>query len=147
MLVPAKRSNNLFDDFMMTPFDAFFDIPTGSGSKTAPGLMRTDIKESDSAFDLEIDLPGVKKEDVSVEIENGYLEVTAESKHESEEKDDSRSYVRKERFSGKFSRRFYMGDDIDEDAITAKFEDGTLKVNIPKRSEPEPESKKSIAIV
>ncbi len=145
MMLPAKR-NNWLNDFMITPFDAFFDIPTGTTGKTAPGLMRTDIKETDDAFKLAIDLPGVKKEDLSVEIQDGYLEVSAESKSESEDAAADGSYLRKERFAGKFSRKFYVGEDIDDDAITASLEDGTLKVNVPKRSEPEPETKKTIVI-
>ncbi|MCC6109158.1 MAG: Hsp20/alpha crystallin family protein [Denitrobacterium sp.] len=143
MLVPAKR--NFFDDFMMSPFDAFFDAPQAQGKPTA-GLMKTDIKETDKDFQLTIDLPGVKKEDVTVQIADGYLDIEAESKHETEDKDENGAFLRKERFEGKCSRKFYVGDEIDEDAITAKFENGTLKVTVPKKTQPEIESKKTIAI-
>lgn len=143
MLVPAKR--NFFDDFMMSPFDAFFDTPQAQGKPTA-GLMKTDIKETDKDFQLTIDLPGVKKDDVTVQIADGYLDIEAESKHESEDKDENGAFLRKERFEGKCSRKFYVGDEIDEDAITAKFENGTLKVTVPKKTQPEIESKKTIAI-
>ena len=143
MLVPAKR--NFFDDFMMSPFDALFDAPQAQGKPTA-GLMKTDIKETDKDFQLTIDLPGVKKEDVTVQIADGYLDIEAESKHETEDKDENGAFLRKERFEGKCSRKFYVGDEIDEDAITAKFENGTLKVTVPKKTQPEIESKKTIAI-
>ena len=146
MLVPAKRNGNFFDDLMMAPFDAFFDIPAGSGSKAAPGVMRTDIKETEDAFQLVIDLPGVKKEDVTVEIENGYLEVVAETNAEEEHASEDGSYLRKERFSGKYSRKFFVGEDIVDDDITAKYENGTLQINVPKQIEPEPEAKKTISI-
>ncbi|MDD6730695.1 MAG: Hsp20/alpha crystallin family protein [Eggerthellaceae bacterium] len=143
MLVPAKR--NFFDDFMMSPFDAFFDAPQAQGKSTA-GLMKTDIKETDKDFQLTIDLPGVKKDDVTVQIADGYLDIEAESKHETEDKDENGAFLRKERFEGKCSRKFYVGDEIDEDAITAKFENGTLKVTVPKKTQPEIEAKKTIAI-
>lgn len=146
MMVPAKRSGNFFNDLMMTPFDALFDIPTTTASKGPAGLMRTDIKETSTAFDLTVEMPGVKKEDVTVEIADGYLEISAETKTETEDKAENGSYLRKERFIGKASRKFYVGDQIDEDAITAKYEDGVLKVTVPKRTEPEPEAKKTIAI-
>ena len=142
MLVPSRR--NFFNDFMMSPFDAFLDAPTSS-SKPSP-LMKTDIKETDTSFELAIDLPGIDKDKVSAHIENGYLEVAAESSRESEEKSDDGSYLRKERFEGKCSRKFYVGEDIIEDDITAKFDNGVLNISVPKRTEPLPEAKKTIAI-
>ena len=108
--------------------------------------MKTDIKETDKDFQLTIDLPGVKKDDVTVQIADGYLDIEAESKHETEDKDENGAFLRKERFEGKCSRKFYVGDEIDEDAITAKFENGTLKVTVPKKAQPEIEAKKTIAI-
>ena len=142
MLVPARR--NFFDDFMMSPFDAFFDTP--SASSKAPTLMKTDIKETDSAFELTIDLPGVAKENVTAHIQDGYLEIAAETKTETEDKAEDGSYLRKERFEGKCSRKFYVGDEILEDDISAKFENGILQITVPKRTEPLPEAKKTIAI-
>lgn len=142
MLVPSRR--NFFDDFMMSPFDAFFDAPA-TASKT-PTLMKTDIKETDSAFELVVDIPGVAKEDVTAQISDGYLEIVAETKSETEDKAADGSYLRKERFSGKCSRKFYVGEDIVEDDIAAKFENGTLSITVPKRTDPLPEAKKTIAI-
>lgn len=143
MLVPAKR--NFFDDFMMSPFDAFFDTPQVTGKPVA-GLMKTDIKETDKDFQLTIDMPGVKKEDVTVQVSDGYLEIEAETKRENEDKGENGSYLRQERFEGKCSRKFYVGDEINEDAISAKFENGTLKITVPKQTQPEVEAKKTIAI-
>lgn len=143
MLVPAKR--NFFDDFMMSPFDTFFD-GTQSTGKAIPGLMKTDVKETDKDFQLTIDLPGAKKEDVSVELREGYLDVSAETKREVEDKDENGTYLRKERFEGKCSRSFYVGDEIAEDDIKARFDGGMLKITVPKKTQPEIEAKKSIAI-
>ncbi len=145
MLVPSTHNRNFFDDFMMSPFDAFFNVPSGTG-KPMPGLMKTDVEESNDNFQLSIDLPGVKKEDVVVEMKDGYLNVSAESKVENEEKDESSSYLRKERFEGKCNRSFYVGEDIEPDSIKAKFSNGVLKITVPKKSEPEIEEKKTIAI-
>lgn len=142
MIVPSRR--NFFDDFMMSPFDAFFDGPNAMPKQ--PALMKTDIKETDSSFELTIDLPGIDKENVTAHIENGYLEVAAESRKESEEKAEDGSYLRKERFEGKCSRKFYVGEEIVEDDISAKFENGVLQISVPKRTEPLPEAKKTIAI-
>lgn len=112
-----------------------------------PTLMRTDIKETDGGYELVIDMPGFKKDDVQAELKDGYLTITAQTKTESEDKDEKGTYVRKERFSGKCSRTFYVGDDIEEDDIKAKFEDGTLKIDVPKKQEqPKLEEKKTISI-
>lgn len=145
MLMPTRRNRNLLSDFMFDPFDAFFNAPTPAAS--TPTLMRTDIKETANGFEMTIDLPGFKKEDVLAELKDGYLHIEAQTKSESEDKDASGTYVRKERFSGKCSRTFYVGDDVEEKDIRAKFEDGTLKIDIPKKQEqPKLEEKKTIAI-
>ena len=141
MLVPARR--NMFNDFMMAPFDAFFDNAQSS-AKPATGLMKTDIKETDQDFQLTVDLPGVDKENVTVQIHDGKLEISAESHREAEEKDGA--WLRKERFEGKSTRSFFVGDEIEEEAISAKFENGTLKITVPKRTKPQIEAKRTIAI-
>ena len=105
MLMPTRRNRNLLSDFMFDPFDAFFNTPTPAAS--TPTLMRTDIKETANGFEMTIDLPGFKKEDVLAELKDGYLHIEAQTKSESEDKDASGTYVRKERFSGKCSRTFY----------------------------------------
>ena len=150
MLMPMRRNRNLLSELMSDPFDAFFDAataPVQAMQKMSPSLMRTDIKETDALFDLTIDLPGFKKDDVQAELKDGYLTIAAQTQSESEDKDEKGTYVRKERFSGKCSRTFYVGDDIEEDDIRAKFEDGVLKIAVPKKQEqPKLEEKKTIAI-
>lgn len=145
MLVP--RSNRFFNDLMADPFDNFFGTMAAPSVKTTPNLMRTDIRETDTGFELTIDLPGFDKEGVQAELKDGYLTVTAETKQESEDKDKKGTYVRQERFTGKCSRTFYVGDDIEEDDIKAKFDNGTLQIDVPKKvAKPEPETSRSISI-
>ncbi len=147
MMVPMRRNRNLLSELMTDPFDAFFNAASAPMQKMSPTLMRTDIKETDAGFELTIDLPGFKKDDVQAELKDGYLTINAQTQGESEDKDEQGTYVRKERFSGKCSRTFYVGDDIEEDDIKAKFEDGVLKIAVPKKQEqPKLEEKKTISI-
>ena len=150
MMVPMRRNRNLLSELMTDPFDAFFNAasaPMQAMQKMSPTLMRTDIKETDGGYELTIDLPGFKKDDVQAEMKDGYLTINAQTQGESEDKDEQGTYVRKERFSGKCSRTFYVGDDVEEDDIKAKFEDGVLKIAVPKKQEqPKLEEKKTIAI-
>ena len=144
MMVPMRRNRNLLSELMTDPVDAFFNAASAPMQKMSPTLMRTDIKETDAGFELTIDLPGFKKDDVQAELKDGYLTITAQTQSESEDKDEEGTYVRKERFSGKCSRTFYVGDDIEEDDIKAKFEDGVLKIAVPKKQEqPKLEEKKT----
>ena len=150
MMVPMRRNRNLLSELMTDPFDAFFNAasaPMQAMQKMSPTLMRTDIKETDGGYELTIDLPGFKKDDVQAELKDGYLTINAQTQGKSEDKDEQGTYVRKERFSGKCSRTFYVGDDVEEDDIKAKFEDGVLKIAVPKKQEqPKLEEKKTIAI-
>ena len=150
MMVPMRRNRNLLSELMTDPFDAFFNAasaPMQAMQKMSPTLMRTDIQETDGGYELTIDLPGFKKDDVQAELKDGYLTINAQTQGESEDKDEQGTYVRKERFSGKCSRTFYVGDDVEEDDIKAKFEDGVLKIAVPKKQEqPKLEEKKTIAI-
>ena len=141
-----RRNRSLFDAFMMDPFDTFFPAAPVSHS-TQQQFMRTDIRQHDDGFELTIDLPGFNKEDVHAQLKDGVLSITAETNSENEEKDEKGTYIRKERFSGKCSRSYYIGDDIEEADIKARFENGTLKILVPKKQPvPEIESTKTIAI-
>lgn len=147
MMVPMRRSRDLLSTLMTDPFDAFLDAASAPLQKMSPTLMRTDIKETDAGYEMTIDLPGFKKEDVQAELKDGYLSITAQTQSETEDKDEKGTFVRKERFSGKCSRTFFVGDDIKDDDIKAKFEDGVLKIAVPKKQEqPKIEEKKTIAI-
>ncbi len=143
MLVPARRPKDLINGLMLDPFETFLDNATAM-AKPSPTLMKTDIKETDGGYELTIDLPGFKKDDVTAELKNGYLSVSASTESSKEEKNDEGTFIRKERFSGTCSRKFYVGDDISEDDIKAKFEDGLLKITVPKKEQPKEEDTKKV---
>ena len=133
--MPTMRTN-VFDDLFNTPFF----------NKSESSMMKTDIKEHDNCYDLMIDLPGVKKEDIKAELNDGYLTVSAESNTSKDEKDDNGKYICRERYSGSYSRSFYVGDAVTEEDVKAKFEDGILRLSIPKKDAKAVETKKTIAI-
>jgi HSP20 family protein len=142
MLVP-RRHRSLFDPFMNDPFDAFFsDMPA---PQATPNLMRTDIKETEDGIEIVIDLPGFDKENVAAELKDGVLKVSAKTSTENEE--NTGTYLRRERFSGQCSRQFFVGEDIEEADIKAKFDNGTLQISVPKKVEqPKLEESRTIAI-
>ena len=123
MLMPTIFTRDLFDDM--------FD-PRYYGYQTND-LMRTDVKETESGYDVSIDMPGVKKEDVKAELADGYLTISASVNQDNDEKDAEGRYIRRERYSGSFSRSFYVGEDVTQEDIKARFEDGTLKLSVPKK--------------
>jgi len=142
MLVP-RRHRSPFDAFLSDPFDTLFG--TAPVQHSTPNLMRTDIKETETGIDIVIDLPGFDKENVTAELKDGMLTVTAHTESNDEQKEGT--YVRKERFSGRCSRSFYVGEDIEEGDIKAKFENGTLQIAVPKKVEqPKLEESRTIAI-
>jgi len=131
MMLMPRRNYSLFDDLFR---DDFFD-------KKMPTLMKTDIKEMKDKYQLEVDLPGYKKENINLELEDGYLRISA--KVEEKKDDEESNYLHKERYYGECTRSFYVGEDIKEEEISAEFNDGILKIDIPKKDEEEtvPEKK------
>jgi HSP20 family molecular chaperone IbpA len=143
MMMPSIFGENLFDDF----FDSVSRPIRAIRQAPVPQVMRTDVKESDKGFTLDIDLPGYKKEDISAELKDGYITVSAKTSEEHEEKEEDGTYIRKERTFGSCSRSFYVGEEIEESEIKAKFEDGILKLFVPKKDvEPQVEERKYISI-
>lgn len=142
MIVP-RRHRSLFDPFMSDPFDAFFsNMPA---PQATPNLMRTDIKETEGGYEIVIDLPGFSKENVAAELKDGVLKVSAKTSGETEE--NTGTYLRRERFTGQCSRQFYVGEDIEEADIKARFDNGTLQITVPKKIEqPKLEESRSISI-
>ena len=139
MLMPSIFNDNLFDDF----FD--FNYPTFRYDTTE--LMKTDIKETDNGYEVTMNLPGVKKEDVKAELKDGYLTIQASSNTSKDEKDNDGRYIRRERYAGTCSRSFYVGDAVTQEDIKAKFENGTLTLDITKKdAKPAVEQKKYISI-
>ena len=139
MLMPSIFNDNLFDDF----FD--FNYPTFRYDTTE--LMKTDIKETDNGYEVTMNLPGVKKEDVKAELKDGYLTIQASSNTSKDEKDNDGRYIRRERYAETCSRSFYVGDAVTQEDIKAKFENGTLTLDIPKKdAKPAVEQKKCVLI-
>ena len=151
MLVPSIFSNNFFDDFFEFPF--IDDREERNAERKlyghhAANLMKTDIKEFDDKYEVEIALPGFKKDEVQVELRDGYLVVSAEKGLDEDEKDKkSGKYLRRERYAGSCQRSYYVGKDTTEDDIKAHFEHGMLTVTVAKKeAKPAVEEKKHIAI-
>ena len=138
MLMPSIFGENLFDDFM----DGFaFPTANWNYAKNTANVMKTDIKENDKGYELDVDLPGYKKEDVKAELKDGYLTISASNDNTKEEKDEDGKYIRKERYTGAVSRSFYVGKYVTEEDIHAKFENGVLTIDVPKKEETKPVEK------
>lgn len=129
MLVPRIFGESLLDDFIEHSFRGH---SYGSGNNE---IMKTDVKETDNGYELTMNLPGIKKENVKAELKDGYLTISAATNSENDEKDSSGKYIRRERYIGSCSRSFYVGEEVTQEDIKAKFEDGTLKLLVPKREE------------
>ena len=114
--------------------------------KHGKNLMKTDVRETDGTYELDIDLPGFKKEDITAELKDGYLTISASKGINKDEKDKEGRYIRQERYSGTCSRSFYVGEGIAQDEIHAKFEDGILKLSVPKKDAKAVEQKSYISI-
>ena len=146
--LPSIFGDNLVDDFF-NDFDRNFFRHgfRAPAHMERTNLMKTDVTETDAGYDLDVELPGYKKEDLTLELNAGYLNISAERKSENEEKDTEGRVIRRERYAGSMTRSFYVGEDITEEDIKARFEDGILKLHVPKKvvEEQIPE-KKYIAI-
>ena len=139
MLMPSIFGENLLDDFFGEPF--------GGYDYSESGLMTTDVKDTDKGYEVTMNMPGVKKEDVKAELKDGYLTVSAVSNKQTDEKNSEGKYLRRERYSGSCSRSFYVGEDITEEDIKAEFKHGLLKLFVPKKeAKPAVEQKKTISI-
>ena len=127
------KTYNLFDDM----FDDFFKNSLFSGTKSLG--LKTDIVEKEDSYQLQIEVPGFKKEDIKVNLKDGYLTINAKTDSKTEEKDTEGNIIRRERYSGSMSRSYYLGDNVKPEDISANCADGILKVNVMKKEEPETE--------
>lgn len=143
MLMPSLFGENLLDDFFDVPV---FSRRSGFGNATN-NIMHTDVKESDAGYEIDMNLPGVKKEDVHAELKDGYLTVNATTNTSNDTQDENGHYIRRERYTGSCSRSFYVGEQVTQEDIKAKFEDGVLKIAVPKKEvQPKVEDNHYIAI-
>ena len=132
-MLPSIFGENLFDDLFRDDFAMF---PAWSGrdplyGKHAKHMMKTDVRETEDTYEVDMDLPGFKKDEINVDLKNGYLTVSAAKGLDKDEKDKNGKYIRQERYTGAMSRSFYVGDVAPED-VKAKFEDGILQLSLPK---------------
>lgn len=143
MLMPSIFGERLLDDWMDFSFP---DVNKVLYGKHADRVMRTDVKENEQDYELAIDLPGFKKEEISAELKDGYLTIQASKGLDKDEQDKKGKYIRRERYAGAMSRSFYLGENMKQEDIHAKFEDGILKLSIPKVEKKEIEQNRYIAI-
>ena len=145
MMMPSIFGGNLFNDDWMD--FSFPDIDKELYGKHAKNLMKTDVKEKDGNYEVAIDLPGFKKDEITAELKDGYLTISAAKGLDKDEKDKEGKYIRRERYSGACQRSYYVGEDITEEDIKAEFKHGILKLFVPKKEvKPAVEEKKYISI-
>lgn len=149
MLYPSIFNDSIFDDLMDFDFPVFRgmgDVDKKLYGKHAAQMMKTDVHEHEDQYEVDIDLPGFKKDEITLDLENGYLTVSAAKGLDKDEKDKKGKLIRQERYAGSMQRSFYVGEGITEEDVKAKFEDGVLKLNIPKKEAPKVPEKKTIMI-
>ena len=146
-MLPSIFGENLFDDFFSDPFGMM--VPQGRDplyGKHAKNLMKTDVRETEDSYELDIDLPGFKKDEVKVELKDGTLTIQAVKGLDKDETDKQGHYIRRERYAGACSRSFYVGDDVRASEVSAKFEDGILRITLPKLDQKKLPETSTIAI-
>ncbi|MBR6257501.1 MAG: Hsp20/alpha crystallin family protein [Lachnospiraceae bacterium] len=146
MLLPSIFGERLLDDWMDFPRMDFPDIDRKLYGKHAANVMKTDVREHDDGYEVDIDLPGFKKDEINLTLENGYLTVNAAKGLDKDKKDRKGKLIRQERYAGSMTRSFYVGDGVTEQEIDAKFDNGVLQLNIPKKEDEKAPEKKLIAI-
>ena len=146
-MLPSIFGENLFDDFFSDPFGMM--IPQGRDplyGKHAKNLMKTDVRETESTYELDVDLPGFTKDEVNVELKNGYLTIQAAKGLDKDQSDKKGKYIRQERYAGACSRTFYVGEGVEPEDVTAKFENGILQLSIPKEAKKQLPKNTSVTI-
>ncbi|KJY53744.1 Hsp20 family heat shock chaperone [Bifidobacterium coryneforme] len=149
-MFPALMNNSIFGDFFDDPFfNNWHDSRRqgdGKGLAMNSILMNTDVRETDDQYRIDVDMPGFDKKDIALRLENGYLVVSAQKSGDQGDKDDKGRWIRRERYTGSCSRSFYVGDQVRQEDIHAKYTNGTLAISLPKASVKPVENKKTIAI-
>lgn len=146
-MLPSIFGENLFDDFFD---DDFMSFPAWSGrnplyGKNAKNLMKTDVRETENTYEVDVDLPGFKKDEISVDLKDGYLTISAAKGLDKDQKGQNGKYIRQERYAGAMSRSFYVGD-VQPEQVSAKYEDGILQISLPKVEKKELPKSTTIAI-
>lgn len=147
-MMPAIFGENLFDEFFHDDFPMFPVMGARDPlyGKHAKNLMKTDVRETDSTYELDIDLPGFKKDEITVDLKDGYLTISAAKGLDKDMEDKKGKYIRQERYAGTCSRSFFVGEAVEPEEVSAGFEDGILRITLPKKAEKGLPEKKTIAI-
>jgi HSP20 family molecular chaperone IbpA len=146
MLMPSIFGENLFDEFFGDWDREMRRMDRQLYGKNAAREMKTDVHEHEDHYEVDIDLPGFKKEEITIELNNGYLVVSAAKGLDEEDKTKKGKLIRQERYTGSMQRSFYVGDNVKEEDVKAKFEHGVLKLSIPKQEQEKLPEKKTILI-
>ena len=149
MLYPTIFNDRMFDDLMDFTFPMMRemnDVDKKLYGRRAPHVMRTDVHENDEGYEVDIDLPGFKKDEINLSLENGYLTVSAAKGVDRDEQDKKGRVIRRERYAGSMQRSFFVGKHLTEEDVKARFEDGVLKLNLPKKDAAKLPEKKTIMI-
>lgn len=144
MLIPSIFGENLFNDDWMN--FGFPEVDKALYGKHAGNVMKTDVKETEAGYEVDIDLPGFKKDEINAKLDNGYLTISAAKGLDKDEQDKNGKYIRRERYAGSMSRSFYVGEGVTEEDIKAKYEDGILRLVVPKKDAKAVENNRYIAI-
>ena len=147
-MLPSIFGENLFDEFFANPFGRVYapNAEEALYGKNARNIMKTDVREKEDSYELDIDLPGFKKDEITVDLKNGYLTIGASKGLDRDQKDENGKYIRRERYAGVCSRSFYVGTAVRPENIGAKYEDGILRLSVPKAVKRELPETTAIAI-
>ena len=147
-MMPSIFGENLFDDFFDDDFAMFHEHGGRDPlyGKHAKNLMKTDVRETEDSYELDIDLPGFKKDEIDLDLNDGYLTISAAKGLDKDTEDKKGKYIRQERYAGTCSRSFFVGETVAPEEVSAKFEDGILRITLPKKTEKKLPETKTIAI-
>ena len=147
-MLPVIFGENLFDDLFDDAFSMrpLYDVNNALYGKHAKAVMKTDVRELDDGYEVAVDLPGFKKDEVKIDLKDGYLTISASKGLDKNEEDKKGNYIRQERYSGQCSRSFYVGENVQPKDVHATFEDGILKLTLPKAAQQKLPENNTIAI-
>lgn len=145
-MLPSIFGENLFDDFFSDPFEMMVPARSALYGKHGKNLMKTDVRETEETYELDIDLPGFKKDEIDLNLNDGYLTISAAKGLDKDTEDKKGKYIRQERYAGTCSRSFFVGEAVEPEEVSAGFEDGILRITLPKKAEKRLPEKKTIAI-
>ena len=147
-MLPGFFGENLFDDLFTDPFDMLMPVRGNDPlyGQHARNLMKTDVRELPDTYEVDVDLPGFKKDEITIDLKNGYLTIGASKGLDKDRSDENGKYLRRERYAGVCSRSFYVGENVRPEDISAKYEDGILRLSVPKAARKELPATTSIFI-